>query len=154
MNYGKTILEVHSKAEELKQLHQIITDYNLPITSEDSLEKQAVQVSEYLNEPGFIACRAKKQLFNILSGVIALPIFVFIIYMILGKLNIVSEANIFSTILDWFLAYSWAFILYALVFASIVIAHQQTQKKMYRTLYPQLKKELISRLKTNIETHA
>ncbi|MFE3573106.1 DUF6097 family protein [Lysinibacillus sp. NPDC059133] len=40
----------YSRAEELKQLHKIISDYNLPIRSEDTFEKQAVEVSDIYRE--------------------------------------------------------------------------------------------------------
>ncbi|MFB7158340.1 DUF6097 family protein [Lysinibacillus sp. NPDC056232] len=151
LNYGKTMLEIYSSAEELKQLHKIISDYNLPIRSEDTFEKQAVEVSEYLKEPTFIEARNKKRSLNIMSGVIALPIVVFIVYMILGKLKIIGREDIFKNILDWFLAYPWAFILYAFIFASIVIAHKLIEKKMYNKIYPNLKLKLLDQLNQNIE---
>ncbi|HEY4389970.1 MAG TPA: DUF6097 family protein [Paenibacillus sp.] len=147
LNYGKTMVEVFSSAEELKQLHKIISDYNLPIKSEDTFEKQAVGVSEYLNEPTFIEARNKKRSLNIISGVISLPIVVFIVYMILGKLKVIDRGDIFKNVLDWFLAYPWAFILYAIVFASIVIAHKSIEKKMYYKIYPNLKLKLLDHLK-------
>ncbi|MDC9819207.1 DUF6097 family protein [Pectobacterium polonicum] len=133
INKEKTIMGLIStlgksldNAQRLKELHQHIERYNVPVTSKDDLFQQFIEIERYLGGTDYASIHAKKSKVNILTGIFAMPILIFALFFIpdryLKYFNIEFDIagmarNLSITLFEQL----WAVIAYACAFVGSIL---------------------------------
>jgi len=80
-----TLTEMLDNAQLLKELHIVIAENQLDITSKDDLNAQIIEIDDYLGRNEYAQLLHKKNRVNIGTGILALPILLFCILLFAGK---------------------------------------------------------------------
>lgn len=149
MNNFSLLSDSLDDAQHLKELHYFIEAHKLPIISKDNLDDQIVAIEQYLGQDQFTQTHAKRKKANIGTGILALPVLFYGIFLFMSRylgyfdvdLNVTSVSQM---ILADIIKYSWFVILYVLAFVGLVAyfyklnaqakqqSHQVTQQLVMR----------------------
>ncbi|MEC5342274.1 DUF6097 family protein [Brenneria populi] len=126
MGYFNTLSQSIDNAQRLKELHQYIERHNVPVTSKDDLSHQIIEIERYLGGSTYANLDKRKRVANIMTGILALPLLIFALLLLFdryqGYLGFGSDiGDMLKTIFLLTIEYLWAVILYAGVFAALVI---------------------------------
>lgn len=126
MGYFNTLSQTIDNAQRLKELHQYIEHHNIPITSKDDLTHQIIEIERYMGDSTYANLDKRKRAANIMTGVLALPWLIFALFLLFdryqGYLGFgFDTGDTMKTIFLLTIEYLWAVILYAGVFAALVI---------------------------------
>ncbi|RKG31112.1 DUF6097 family protein [Acinetobacter tianfuensis] len=140
MNNFQILSESLDNAELLKKLHHAIDESRLPIISKDDLNDQTIEIEKYFKGDEFSNLHAKKKLANIGTGLLALPVLIYCLFLFGSRFannfgfNI-NAAEFNHSLLMWVINYLWVVIIYALGFIGLVAyfykLNKQTNEKMY-----------------------
>lgn len=150
MNNLSLLSDALDDAQYLKELHYFIEEHKLPIISKDDLDEQIIAIEQYLGQDHFIQLHAKRKKANIGTGILALPVLFYCIFLFMsrymGFFNVdLNTATISQMIFADAIKYIWLVIAYALGFIALIAyfyklnaqakqqMHQVTQQLVKRT---------------------
>ncbi|MCU4434745.1 hypothetical protein KTH93_04540 [Acinetobacter bereziniae] len=150
MSNFQILSETLDNAEILKKLHYVIDEHRLPITSKDDLNDQIIEIENYLGESEFRSLQEKRKLVNLSTGLLALPILIYSIFLFGSRyannfgFNI-DAAVINHSLLMWVINYLWVVIIYAFVFIGLVAYFYKLNKQINEKIYS-ITYQLITKL--------
>jgi len=150
MNSLRVLSESLDNAELLKNLHYIIDEHHLPIRSKDDLNDQIIEIEKYLGQSEFSHLNTKRKKANIGTGILALPILIYCLFLFGSRyannfgFNI-NAAEFNHTLLMGVINYLWVVIIYALVFVSFIAYFYKLNKQTNEEMYS-IANKLFSRL--------
>lgn len=123
-------------AEELRKLHVAIPAKNLPVQLKDDFYEQCIALEEHVGGESFRKTYKRSRLFNMLSGVVALPVLLAVIVLIILRYTISGFAPA-AWVLDnlWIVALSAALIIDVLVMSYM---QKATLQLLMNVEYPAL----------------
>ena len=150
MSNFQILSETLDNAEILKKLHYVIDEHRLPITSKDDLNDQIIEIENYLGESEFRSLQEKRKLVNLSTGLLALPILIYSIFLFGSRyannfgFNIDAAVSNHS-LLMWVINYLWVVIIYAFVFIGLVAYFYKLNKQINEKIYS-ITYQLITKL--------
>lgn len=125
---GKSI----ENAQLLRLLHQEITNNNAAIECRDDLNDQLTDIAQYMKDTQYLSLAQKKRRVNLLSGLLALPVFFFCLLLFSTRLDKWFGTNIshFSDIvLESIVTNYWLIIIYGILLIGCILYFYLLQKK-------------------------
>ncbi|WP_312971162.1 DUF6097 family protein [Acinetobacter gerneri] len=107
-------------------LHKIIYRLSSPILSKDNLNDQIIEIEKYFGENEFSHLSAKRKLSNIGTGLLALPVLIYCLFLFGSRYAKNFGIDIDATVINHSLLvgvidYLWIVIIYAILFVGLVI---------------------------------
>lgn len=85
---ASTTLGTLQLAEELRKLHSAIPAKGLPVQLKDDFYEQCMALEEHVGGEGFRKTYKRSRMFNMLSGVVALPVLLAVIVLIVLRYTV------------------------------------------------------------------
>ncbi|GAA1406025.1 hypothetical protein AUR04nite_16920 [Glutamicibacter uratoxydans] len=133
---ASTTLGTLQLAEELRKLHLAIPAKGLPVQLRDDFYEQCIALEEHVGGEGFRKTYKRSRMFNMLSGVVALPVLLAVIVLIILRYT-VSGFDPAAWVMDnlWVVALSAALIIDVLVMSFM---QKATLRLLMNVEYPAL----------------
>ena len=130
----KVLGETLNNAEILKNVQYSIKDRRLPIALKEDLDKQVIEVERYYGEEEFRQLTLKKNKVNIWTGILAVPILIYCIFLFLSRyvhyFGIKIDVSHTSQMLfHEIIQYWWIVTLYAVSFFGLIAYFYILNKK-------------------------
>lgn len=135
--------ETLDNAEILKNMHYAIKDRRLPIALKEDLDEQVIEVEEYYGKEELRQLNSKKKKVNIWTGILAVPILLYCIFLFLSRyvhyfgINLdISNTN--QMLFNGIIKHWWILVLYAVSFFGLIayfyILNRKSENLIQKTL--------------------